>query len=73
MSRFIIEGGHPLNGEIEVAANKNAVLPMMAAALLTDEDCFLDNVPAIADVGAMAYLPFIRRRISSNDFELPLS
>ncbi|PZS06125.1 MAG: UDP-N-acetylglucosamine 1-carboxyvinyltransferase [Chloroflexi bacterium] len=53
MSRFIIEGGHPLNGEIEVAANKNAVLPMMAAALLTDEDCFLDNVPAIADVGAM--------------------
>lgn len=54
MSKFVIEGGHPLEGEIHVAANKNAVLPMMAAALLTDEDCYLDNVPRIADVSTMA-------------------
>jgi UDP-N-acetylglucosamine 1-carboxyvinyltransferase len=54
MAKFVIEGGHPLAGDIEVAANKNAVLPMMAAAILTDEDCFLDNVPAIADVATMA-------------------
>lgn len=53
MSRFIIEGGRPLNGEIAVAANKNAVLPMMAACLLTDDDCYLENVPAIADVSTM--------------------
>ena len=52
MARFLIEGGVPLHGEIEVAANKNAVLPMMAACLLTDEDCYLDNVPAIVDVDA---------------------
>ena len=54
MAKFVIQGGRPLNGAIEVAANKNAVLPMMAACLLTDEDCFLDNVPAIADVDTMA-------------------
>jgi len=54
MSKFVIEGGHTLRGEIEVAANKNAVLPMMAACLLTDEDCYLDNVPRIADVATMA-------------------
>lgn len=43
-----------MSGEISVAANKNAVLPMMAACLLTDDDCFLDNVPGIADVVTMA-------------------
>lgn len=54
MAKFVIEGGQPLSGEIEVAANKNAVLPLMAACLLTDDDCYLDNVPAIADVTTMA-------------------
>jgi UDP-N-acetylglucosamine 1-carboxyvinyltransferase len=54
MTKFIIQGGRPLSGEISVAANKNAVLPMMAACLLTDDDCFLDNVPGIADVVTMA-------------------
>jgi UDP-N-acetylglucosamine 1-carboxyvinyltransferase len=54
MSKFIIHGGRPLSGEIRVAANKNSVLPMMTAALLTDEDCILENVPRIADVLTMA-------------------
>src|SRR5205823_13078199 len=54
MSKFLIEGGVTLSGEIEVAANKNAVLPMMSACLLTDDDCYIDNVPAIADVATMA-------------------
>ena len=54
MTKFIIQGGRPLTGEIAVAANKNAVLPMMAACLLTDDDCFLENVPGIADVVTMA-------------------
>jgi UDP-N-acetylglucosamine 1-carboxyvinyltransferase len=54
MSKFLIEGGVALSGEIQVAANKNAVLPIMSACLLTDEDCYIDNVPAIADVATMA-------------------
>lgn len=56
MSKFVIHGGRPLRGDIEVAANKNAVLPMMAAALLTDDDCYLENVPHIADVKTMISL-----------------
>jgi len=56
VSRFLINGGKPLSGTIEVAANKNAILPMMAASLLTEADCVISNVPAIADVFVMAEL-----------------
>ena len=56
MPRFLIEGGRPLCGTIEVAANKNAILPMMAASLICDGDCVIHNVPAIADVYVMADL-----------------
>lgn len=54
MARFLIEGGVRLRGVIDVEANKNAVLPMMAASLLTDDDCILTNVPGIADVATMS-------------------
>jgi UDP-N-acetylglucosamine 1-carboxyvinyltransferase len=50
MSRFIIEGGHPLSGTFRPMGNKNAALPMIAACLLTDETVHLDNVPHIRDV-----------------------
>jgi UDP-N-acetylglucosamine 1-carboxyvinyltransferase len=53
MSRFIIRGGQRLEGEITASGNKNAVLPMLAACLLTDEEVVLENVPAIRDVDSM--------------------
>jgi len=53
MSRFVIQGGRPLSGEITASGNKNAVLPMIAAALLTDEEVVLENTPAIRDVDSM--------------------
>ncbi len=53
MSSFLIEGGHRLGGEIAVAGNKNAALPMLAATLLTDEPVRLENVPEIRDVQTM--------------------
>jgi UDP-N-acetylglucosamine 1-carboxyvinyltransferase len=53
MSRFRIHGGKPLAGEITASGNKNAVLPMLAACLLTEEEVVLENVPAIRDVDAM--------------------
>lgn len=56
MAKFVIDGGAPLSGTIDVAANKNAVLPMMAAALLTNDECSLLHVPRIADVETMAQL-----------------
>ncbi len=53
MSKLVIQGGRVLSGELAVAGNKNAALPMIAAALLTTEPVTLENVPAIADVATM--------------------
>ena len=53
MARFIVEGGVPLRGEITPAGNKNEALPLIAAALLTDEPVTLRNVPRIRDVRNM--------------------
>ena len=56
MDKFIIEGGVPLVGEITPGGNKNAALPMLAAALLTEETITLHNVPDIRDVRDMRQL-----------------
>ncbi len=53
---FVIEGGRPLNGVVRAAGNKNSALPIIAAALLTDEPIVLTNVPAIRDVETMLEL-----------------
>ena len=50
MERFVIEGGQRLAGRIKPAGNKNAALPLLAAALLTSERLVLQNVPNIGDV-----------------------
>ena len=51
-SQFVIEGGRPIAGTLEARGNKNAALPILAAALLTDEEVTLHNVPRIRDVEA---------------------
>ena len=56
MSTLLIEGGHRLAGAVEVEGNKNAALPLLAACLLTTEECVLTNVPRIGDVEVMARL-----------------
>ena len=56
MSTLLIEGGRRLSGAIEVEGNKNAALPLLAACLLTTEECVLTNVPRISDVEVMARL-----------------
>ncbi|MDE3113338.1 MAG: UDP-N-acetylglucosamine 1-carboxyvinyltransferase [Chloroflexota bacterium] len=53
MSRFVVEGGVPLRGEITAAGNKNAALPLIAASLLTSEPFTLRNLPRIRDVRGM--------------------
>lgn len=53
MEEFVIEGGYPLEGTLVPSGNKNAALPMLAAALLTDEKVVLRNVPRIEDIGTM--------------------
>ncbi|MGH3039805.1 MAG: UDP-N-acetylglucosamine 1-carboxyvinyltransferase, partial [Gaiellaceae bacterium] len=56
MESFVIEGGRPLSGSIRATGNKNAALPIVAAALLTEEPVTLTNVPAIRDVETMLEL-----------------
>jgi UDP-N-acetylglucosamine 1-carboxyvinyltransferase len=53
MDRIRISGGNALNGTIAISGAKNAALPLMTAALLTDETLILDNVPRLADVALL--------------------
>jgi UDP-N-acetylglucosamine 1-carboxyvinyltransferase len=50
MSKFIIEGGHKLNGTITAGGNKNAAIKLLPACVLTDQPVILHNIPNIADV-----------------------
>ncbi|MBN8294518.1 UDP-N-acetylglucosamine 1-carboxyvinyltransferase [Rhodobacter sp. NTK016B] len=54
--QYIVEGGFSLSGEIEPSGNKNAALPIVAAALLTDERVELTNVPRIRDIEVLVEL-----------------
>ena len=56
MSKFIIQGGVPLLGEITPSGNKNAALPILSACLLTEDPVTLHNVPDIRDIQAMRAL-----------------
>lgn len=53
MERLQIDGGYPLEGEVSISGAKNAVLKLMAAALLTRNECIIRNVPLIKDVLTM--------------------
>lgn len=53
MAKLRIRGGRRLSGQIVVEGNKNAALPLIAACLLTDQECVLSNVPRIRDVDVL--------------------
>ncbi len=50
MDKFVIRGGNPLLGTVRISGAKNAALPAMAAALLTDEAVILENIPQVRDI-----------------------
>jgi UDP-N-acetylglucosamine 1-carboxyvinyltransferase len=50
MDKFLITGGRPLTGTIRVSGAKNSALPCMAAAILTEEDVILENIPQVRDI-----------------------
>ena len=54
MDKLLITGGRPLAGEVRISGAKNAALPIMCAALLTEQPLRLDNVPRLMDVRTMA-------------------
>ena len=55
-AQFLVEGGRPLSGTIRPSGNKNAALPIVAAALLTDQPVTLENVPRIRDLETLVNL-----------------
>jgi UDP-N-acetylglucosamine 1-carboxyvinyltransferase len=50
MDKFVIRGGNPLLGTIRVSGSKNSALPSMAAALLTEDEVILENIPQVRDI-----------------------
>ena len=56
MDKIIIKGGSRLKGEVDISGSKNSVLPIMAAALLTEEESIIENVPSLWDVHTMVKL-----------------
>ena len=54
MDSLLIKGGVPLHGDVQISGAKNAVLPIMAATLLTNEPCVIRHVPDLSDVKFMA-------------------
>lgn len=53
MAKYFVEKSQPLRGEVEISGSKNAVLPIMAAAILSDEPCEILEAPALRDVDVM--------------------
>ncbi len=56
MAKYLISGPAKLSGKIKIAGNKNSVLPIMAASILSTEPSTIENVPNISDVDVMASL-----------------
>lgn len=50
LDSFVVKGGRRLNGTVRVSGSKNSALPCLFAALLTDENCVLENVPDLQDI-----------------------
>jgi UDP-N-acetylglucosamine 1-carboxyvinyltransferase len=50
MDKFVIRGGNPLLGTIKVSGAKNSALPCMAAAILTEDEVILENIPQVQDI-----------------------
>lgn len=53
MEQYAIKGGNPLVGEVEIGGAKNAALPILAAAVMTDETVHIDNIPDVRDINVL--------------------
>jgi len=68
MDSFLIKGGTPLRGEVAISGAKNAVLPIMAACLLTSQPCVIRRVPNLSDVRFMGQiLTWLGAQVSFED------
>ena len=69
MTKYIIEGSGPLVGEVEISGSKNAVLPIMAAAILSQGKCEILEVPMLKDVQVMCNLLRSVGAVVTEDYE----
>ena len=53
MEQYIMKGGNPLVGEVTVSGAKNAALGILTAAIMTDEDVLIENLPDVRDINVM--------------------
>ncbi len=53
MEQYIIKGGNPLVGEVDISGAKNAALAILAAAIMTDETVVVDNLPDVRDINVL--------------------
>jgi len=53
MEQYIIKGGNPLVGDVEIGGAKNAALPVLAAAIMSDETVMIENLPDVDDINVM--------------------
>ena len=74
MDKLLVEGGRKLSGTVKISGAKNACLPILAATLLTDERCFVDNVPDLKDVSTMlSILASLGRTVKKKDSTVEIS
>ena len=53
MDQYVIKGGNPLVGEVEIGGAKNAALAILAAAIMTDETVLIENLPDVRDINVL--------------------
>ena len=53
MEQYVIRGGNPLVGEVEIGGAKNAALAILTAAVMTDEFVLIDNLPDVSDINVL--------------------
>ena len=74
MEQYVIKGGNPLVGEVVIGGAKNAALGILAASIMTDGQCVIDNVPDVRDINvllqAMEGIGAVIDRKSSNEVEI---
>lgn len=73
MAKIQITGNGPLRGEVHVAGAKNAALPIIAAALLTQQEMQISNVPNVRDIGtALELMQMLGAEVEQNDTDLSI-
>jgi UDP-N-acetylglucosamine 1-carboxyvinyltransferase len=74
MEQIIINGGHPLYGNVSICGAKNAALPVICACILNEETCIIDNIPPVSDIETLLDLLVVMganvNRLTKNSVEI---